>query len=81
MNFEYMPELSWPWGYFVVLGVIATVVLVLLWWFWARNWINWGRKQAVRITSLVVDPEKIIGSTESLLKLKDWYKKKAEFCE
>jgi len=79
MNFENMPELSWPWGYFAVLGVIAAVILILLWWFWARNWITWGRRQAVRITSLVVDPEKLIGSTESLAKLKDWYKKKAEF--
>ncbi|MCW2804389.1 MAG: magnesium and cobalt transport protein CorA [Propionibacteriaceae bacterium] len=29
MNFEYMPELTWRFGYFMVLGLIAAVCLVL----------------------------------------------------
>lgn len=32
MNFDFMPELRWRYGYFVVLGLIATICLVL----WAR---------------------------------------------
>ena len=31
MNFAYMPELTWRYGYFVVLGVIALVAGVLFW--------------------------------------------------
>lgn len=40
MNFEYMPELKWPLGYFLVIGVMATVVTGLLSWFWRRGWFD-----------------------------------------
>lgn len=39
MNFRYMPELDWRWGYFVVLGVMATVVGALLLVFKRRGWL------------------------------------------
>jgi len=39
MNFEYMPELHWHWGYFVVLGVMASVSLGMLIYFKKRNWL------------------------------------------
>ena len=39
MNFENMPELGWPAGYFIVLGVMATVAVVLLFFFRRRNWL------------------------------------------
>jgi magnesium transporter len=29
MNFEYMPELKWTYGYFLVLGVVATICVTL----------------------------------------------------
>ncbi|HZA22544.1 MAG TPA: CorA family divalent cation transporter, partial [Dehalococcoidia bacterium] len=29
MNFENMPELGWNWGYYAVLGFMATVASVL----------------------------------------------------
>jgi magnesium transporter len=29
MNFEYMPELKWTYGYFLVLGVVATICMTL----------------------------------------------------
>jgi magnesium transporter len=61
MNFEYMPELRWPWGYFAVLGFIAFVIIGALWWFWARGWVNWGRKQVTRIKPFAVRPEKLTG--------------------
>jgi magnesium transporter len=43
MNFKYMPELEWPWGYFMILGVMSTVGLVMVGFFWKKGWI--GRKR------------------------------------
>ena len=39
MNFEYMPELKSPIGYFATLAVMAGVAIVLLIYFWRRGWI------------------------------------------
>jgi magnesium transporter len=39
MNFEYMPELSWRYGYFAVLGVIACVCGSLFWRFRTNRWL------------------------------------------
>ena len=33
MNFENMPELQWPLGYFMTLGVMAVIALVIYFWF------------------------------------------------
>lgn len=38
MNFEFMPELHWRYGYFVVLGIMAVVTAGLLWFFRRRGW-------------------------------------------
>lgn len=38
MNFEHMPELSWTYGYFFVLGGMATLALAMVGWFWRRGW-------------------------------------------
>lgn len=38
MNFEYMPELTWHWGYFGVLGVMATVGSGMLFSLWRMGW-------------------------------------------
>lgn len=35
-----MPELNWPYGYFVALGVMATTALSLLWFIWWRGWLK-----------------------------------------
>jgi len=61
MNFEYMPELKWHWGYFAVLGLMGTAIVAVLWWFWARSWITWGRRQASRVKFIAVPREKLIG--------------------
>jgi magnesium transporter len=68
MNFEYMPELGWRWGYFAVLGLIGAVIVVAIWWFWARNWITWGRRRIIRIRPFAVEPKKLIGYIEHLAK-------------
>lgn len=39
MNFEQMPELSEPWGYPAVLGLMAVVVVGMLIWFRRKTWI------------------------------------------
>jgi magnesium transporter len=38
MNFKYMPELEWPWGYFAVLALMAAVALVMLAYFKKKKW-------------------------------------------
>lgn len=39
MNFEVMPELGWPFGYFAVLGTMATIVVTLITVFKKRGWL------------------------------------------
>jgi magnesium transporter len=39
MNFDYMPELHWRGGYFVLLGVMATVIVSLLAVFKFKRWL------------------------------------------
>ncbi len=38
MNFENMPELGWEWGYFMVLGVMLLIGIILLIIFKRRKW-------------------------------------------
>ncbi|MEX0792646.1 MAG: magnesium/cobalt transporter CorA [Pirellulaceae bacterium] len=40
MNFQYMPELNWQYGYLVSLGSMAAIAGALLLWFWHRGWFN-----------------------------------------
>ncbi|MFC1912507.1 magnesium/cobalt transporter CorA [Chloroflexota bacterium] len=61
MNFEYMPELKWEWAYFAVLGFMGIVIISVIWWFWAKNWLAWGRKKAIWVRPFYVAPEKLIG--------------------
>lgn len=38
MNFNIMPELDWEYGYYMVLGLMFFVGLLMLWFFKRRNW-------------------------------------------
>ncbi|WP_242664238.1 magnesium/cobalt transporter CorA [Chlorobium sp. N1] len=38
MNFRYMPELSWPWGYYGVLGLMASIFIGMILFFRTRKW-------------------------------------------
>jgi len=40
MNFEFMPELKWHYGYFGVLGVMACVAVGMLFYFRRKGWIG-----------------------------------------
>lgn len=39
MNFDNMPELHHPYGYFITLGVIAAIIVALWWWFRRNGWL------------------------------------------
>lgn len=39
MNFKYMPELSWSWGYPAVLGIMSVVAGCMLWFFRRKKWL------------------------------------------
>ncbi len=38
MNFKFMPELEWRWGYFLVWGIIAAVGLTMVYFFKKKKW-------------------------------------------
>lgn len=39
MNFEFMPELKWSYGYFLVIGVIVAICGTLYWRFRRNGWV------------------------------------------
>ena len=39
MNFKYMPELEWRWGYFAILGVMALCSVLMLAYFRKKKWL------------------------------------------
>jgi magnesium transporter len=43
MNFEYMPELKWKYGYFMVLGIMAAIALIMFRFFKKKGWFNFYR--------------------------------------
>jgi magnesium transporter len=38
MNFKFMPELEWRWGYFLVWGIIAAVGIAMVFFFKKKKW-------------------------------------------
>ena len=43
MNFKNIPELEWPWGYYMALGLMATVATIMLLFFRKKGWLGRGR--------------------------------------
>ncbi len=39
MNFEFMPELKWPFAYFAVLGIMVLVAFVMVFYFKRKKWL------------------------------------------
>lgn len=39
MNFKFMPELQWPWGYPAILGLMGAVGGCMLWYFKKKGWV------------------------------------------
>jgi magnesium transporter len=45
MNFEVMPELHLPYGYFLILGLMVVVAAVQTYWLWRRGWFeDWTQR-------------------------------------
>ncbi|MCI2077234.1 MAG: magnesium transporter [Acetobacter peroxydans] len=40
MNFKDMPELSWPFGYWYALTLMAATIVLPLVWFWRKGWLG-----------------------------------------
>jgi len=38
MNFDYMPELKWRWGYFAVWGLMVLIGLGMIFYFRRKKW-------------------------------------------
>lgn len=38
MNFTHMPELTWHYGYFIVLGLMGGIALLMFAFFWRKGW-------------------------------------------
>ncbi|MDC3412010.1 magnesium/cobalt transporter CorA [Aquibacillus sp. 3ASR75-11] len=38
MNFRYMPELTWDYGYFIILGIMGTIAVLMYTWFKRKGW-------------------------------------------
>lgn len=43
MNFDHMPELHWEFGYFIVLGFMGIIALLMFYFFRAKGWFKLGR--------------------------------------
>jgi magnesium transporter len=39
MNFKFMPELEWRGGYFVIIGIMVAVAVVMLFFFRKKKWL------------------------------------------
>ena len=39
MNFKFMPELEWRWGYLVIWAIIAVVAVIMLFYFKRKKWL------------------------------------------
>ncbi|MGB8952547.1 MAG: magnesium/cobalt transporter CorA [Candidatus Aminicenantales bacterium] len=39
MNFKFMPELEWRWGYFMIWGIMAVVALIMVVYFKRKRWL------------------------------------------
>jgi magnesium transporter len=39
MNFEHMPELSWPLGYPMAIGLMIAAAVVPYWYFRRKGWL------------------------------------------
>ena len=39
MNFKYMPELEWRWGYFAVLALVGVIVVSMVGYFKSKKWL------------------------------------------
>ncbi len=56
MNFDYMPELGWEYGYFVVVGFMVVVVLAGTYVLFGHQLLGWGRDRIGNLVSFTLEP-------------------------
>lgn len=56
MNFEHMPELGWEYGYFVVIGFMAFVVVGGTYAIFGHQLLGWGRDRIGSLVSFTLEP-------------------------
>lgn len=40
MNFNFMPELTWQYGYFLIMGMMFIIGISMFWWFKRKGWFD-----------------------------------------
>jgi len=45
MNFDFMPELNWKYGYFVIMGVMLIIGVFMFFWFKIKGGLNCKRRR------------------------------------
>lgn len=45
MNFDYMPELRWHYGYFIILGIMVAITISMVLWFIRKGWLNFKKRR------------------------------------
>ncbi|WP_075981103.1 magnesium/cobalt transporter CorA [Bacillus massilinigeriensis] len=48
MNFHNMPELEWKYGYFLILGLMGLIAIIMVWIFKIKGWFGLGRRYSKR---------------------------------
>jgi magnesium transporter len=48
MNFEFMPELHWRWGFHFAISLMTLIAVVMLTWFWHKGWLWPKRGEVIR---------------------------------
>lgn len=72
MNFEYMPELGWRWGYFVVLGFTLLVVAGGTYALFGRQMLGWGRDRVGDLASFALDPPVVSEAVREASRVRSW---------
>ncbi len=54
MNFENMPELHWTFGYFIILGFMGIVAIIMFFYFQSKGWFKLGRVRERRKRSIKI---------------------------
>jgi magnesium transporter len=61
MNFDYMPELTWRYAYFAVVGFMLSVITAALVLFWKRGWLRPRPIPAQLLHPFAVEKERLRG--------------------
>lgn len=67
MNFTYIPELGFKWGYVIVLSSMAVFAGAVAYWFWGRSWLNIRRLQSIPQSQFHVNKDRLLGYQASLV--------------